>query len=134
MSQVRLSGTFRVTGGTDAPYEEPTDGLRLTHASGTQRWEGDLAGDGAVHWLMAFRPDGTARFVGLQRFSGTLLGRSGSWVATATGDHADGASRIQLQIVPDSGTDGVRGITGAGELEAPGGAEGAYVLDVTLPD
>jgi hypothetical protein len=134
VSSVRLTGTFRVTGGTDEPYETPTQGLRLTHASGTQRWEGDIEGDGAVHWLMAFRPDGSARFVGLQRFSGTLLGRSGSWVATATGDHADGASRIQLEVVPGSGTDRMRGITGTGALEAPGGPEGTYLLEVTLPD
>ena len=33
-----------------------------------------FAGAGAVEWLMAYRPDATADYVGLQRITGTLAG------------------------------------------------------------
>jgi virulence-associated protein VagC len=48
------------------PLAGPRDGRRRTRASVSQRFAGDLAGDGTAEWLMAYQPDGRARFVGLQ--------------------------------------------------------------------
>ncbi len=125
------TGDFQITGGGEDAYHEG-EGLRLTHANGTQTFAGDIEGDGTVHWLMAYRPDKTARFVGLQRITGTVGGRKGSFVLTATGDHDGSTSRIDWQVVEGSGTGELAGITGDGEMEAPGGPGGTYRLDYAL--
>jgi hypothetical protein len=125
----KAAGAFEVNGGTEDPYEELDGGLKLTHASGTQGFTGDISGDGAVHWLMLYRPDKTAHFVGLQRISGSLGGRQGSFVAAAEGDHDGTGSTITFTIIPGSGTGGLAGISGEGRLIAKGGPKGTYELE-----
>ena len=125
-------GSFNVSGGTEDPYDELEGGIKLTHASGIQSFSGDIEGDGAVHWLMLYRADKTAHFVGLQRITGSLGGRTGSFVAAAEGDHDGTGSTITFSIIPDSGTGELKGITGDGSLDAKGGASGTYQLDYTL--
>lgn len=125
----KATGAFEVTGGTDDPYDEFDDGIRLAHASGTQAFTGDVAGDGAVHWLMFYRADKTAHFVGLQRITGSVGGRRGSFVAAAEGDHDGKGSEITFKIIAGSGTGDLAGITGEGRLIAKGGPKGTYSLD-----
>lgn len=127
----KASGPFEVIGGSEDAYDED-GGIKLTHASGTQRFEGELAADGAVHWLMLYRPDKTAHFVGLQRVTGSLEGRSGSFVAAAEGDHDGSGSTITFTIVAGSGSGALASISGEGRLLAPGGAKGTYELEYTL--
>jgi hypothetical protein len=51
------SGTFEVTLGGEDTLHEIDGGPRLAHATGTQRFTGDLQADGAVDWLMCYLPD-----------------------------------------------------------------------------
>jgi hypothetical protein len=126
------TGSFEVTSMTEEPYEELEGGMKLTHASGEQRFSGDIEGDGAVHWLMLYRADKTAKFVGLQRVTGMIAGRRGSLVLAAEGDHEGGSSRIRWTVVSGSGTGELAGIEGTGSMTAPGGAAGTYELQYTL--
>jgi Protein of unknown function (DUF3224) len=128
----KARGSFEVKGGTEDPYDELEGGLKLTHASGSQAFSGDIDGEGTVHWLMLYRGDKTAHFVGLQRITGSIGGRSGSLVAAAEGDHDGTGSTITFAIVPGSGTGALAGITGTGSLIAKGGPNGTYELDYTL--
>ena len=125
-------GSFQVKGGTEDPYDELEGGIKLTHASGSQSFSGDIDGEGAVHWLMLYRSDKTAHFVGLQRITGSVGGRTGSFVAAAEGDHDGTGSTIKFSIVPNSGTGALTGITGDGSLVAKGGPNGTYELDYRL--
>jgi hypothetical protein len=81
---------------------------------------------------MLYRPDRTARLVGLQQVTGSLHGREGSFVATAEGDHDGAGSSITFSIVARSGTGALAGISGEGRLLAPGGPKGTYELEYTL--
>lgn len=128
----KARGSFQVTGGSEDPYDELEGGIRLTHASGGQAFSGDISGEGAVHWLMLYRADKTAHFVGLQRITGSVGGRSGSFVAAAEGDHDGTGSTIAFSIIAGSGTEQLDGIAGEGSLVAQGGPKGTYELDYTL--
>jgi hypothetical protein len=128
----QATGTFEVTGGTEDPFDELDGGIKLTHASGTQTFSGDIDGDGAVHWLMLYRADKSAHFVGLQRITGSVGGQQGSFVLAAEGDHEAGASRIRWTVVGGSGSGALAGIAGSGSMLAPGGAKGTYELEYTL--
>jgi Protein of unknown function (DUF3224) len=125
------SGSFEVTlGGEDALDEH--DGIRLTHASGGQTFTGDIEGVGAVDWLMLYRADHTAHFVGLQRITGSVGGRSGAFVVAAEGDHDGASSKITWTVIAGSGTGDLAGITGTGRMVAPGGRTGTYELEYRL--
>jgi hypothetical protein len=128
----RATGAFEVKGGSEDPYDELDGGIKLTHASGSQVFTGDISGDGSVHWLMLYRPDRTAQFVGLQRITGSIGGRQGTFAAAAEGEHDGSGSTITLTIIAGSGTGGLAGISGTGSLVAKGGPKGTYELEYEL--
>lgn len=128
----KATGTFEVTSMGEDTYEELDGGSKLTQATGAQAFRGDIDGDGAVHWLMFYRADKTATFVGLQRITGSIDGRQGSFVLAADGEHGAGSSRITWKVVTGSGSGELAGIAGTGSMVAPGGAKGTYELEYTL--
>ena len=129
----RATGTFKIEGWDEQPYTEIDDGRKLTRASVKQAFSGDVEGRGAVEWLMCYRPDQTADFVGLQRIVGRLGDRSGSFVMVQTDGTFDGKeARGKLSVVPGSGTDELTGLRGDGEFSAPVGGEPSIVLDYEL--
>jgi len=122
------TGIFEITGWDENPYETNDDGSKLTRAEVTQAFHGGIDGEGAVQWLMAYRPDGTAHFVGLQRISGTMGDRRGSFLVETTGEFDGTIATGAWSIIDGSGTDGLAGIRGTGTFGAPHGSEATYTL------
>ncbi len=67
---------------------------------------------------MAYHPDKSAEFVGLERIKGTIDGRHGSLVLQHVGTFDDGAAKATLTVV--SGTDELKGATGGPVRGRPG--------------
>jgi Protein of unknown function (DUF3224) len=128
----KATGSFEVLTAGEEPIAELEGGIKLTRASGTQTFTGDIAGDGSVDWLMLYRGDTSAHLVGLQRITGSVGGRRGSFVIAADGDHDGTSSRIEWVVVAGSGTGELAGIRGSGHLIAPGGRTGTYELGYEL--
>ena len=126
------NGEFELTGWDEDTYLEPEDGRKLTRASVTQDFRGDIAGTGSVEWLMSYRPDGTAHFVGLQRIEGKLGKGSGSFVVESIGDFDGKVAKGQLAVIPGSGTGDLEGIQGEGSFSAPMGSKANYTLDYKI--
>jgi hypothetical protein len=126
----RATGKFKVAGWDERTYAEIGSGRKLTQASVKQAFSGDIAGDGSVEWLMCYRPDETAEFVGLQRIDGRIGERSGSFVLLQTAGVFDGKeARGELSVVPGSGTGELRGLRGEGEFSAPLHSDADFRLD-----
>jgi hypothetical protein len=128
----KASGKFTVTGGSEQTIREAPGEVRLTRVSGTQRFAGAIEGAGEVDWVFCYRPDRTARFVGLQRVEGSIDGRAGSVILESVGDHDGHRSKGSWRVVPGSGTGELAGIDGSGSFDAPGGMEVDYELDYRL--
>jgi hypothetical protein len=128
-----LRGGFQVTSWDEKPYDE-RDGRRLTKASVTQRFEGDIAGEGSAEWLMAYQGDETARFVGLHLVEGEVAGRRGTFVLETTGVFEGGVARWEAGVVTGSATGDLVDLRGRGTFEAPHGSEASYELELELPD
>ena len=126
-------GTFELASWKEETYEELGDGAKLTRASVTQKFEGDIEGDGAVEWLMAYRPDGTAHFVGLQRVRGSVGGRTGVFVLETSGDFDGQTATWTASVVAGSATEELAGLAGDGTFGAPHGPNALYELSYTLP-
>lgn len=56
---------------------------------------------------------GSAGYVALERVSGTLHGRNGSFVLQHNGIMTRGAGQLTITVVPDSGTDQLTGLAGS---------------------
>jgi Protein of unknown function (DUF3224) len=126
------TGKFKVQSWDEQPYSEIDSGGKLTRASVTQAFEGDLEGDGSVEWLMCYRPDETADFVGLQRVSGRLGERSGSFVLRTEGTFDGKEAKGEWTVVPGSGSGELAQLRGEGGFSAPLGSEASVTLDYDL--
>jgi hypothetical protein len=125
----RAAGTFAVTGGSEQVIHEAEGEVKLTRVSGTQRFAGDIVGEGSVDWVFCYRTDRTATFLGLQRIDGSIAGLTGSLVLESTGDHDGRSSRGRWRVVSGSGTGELAGIRGEGSFTAPGGQQVSYEFD-----
>jgi hypothetical protein len=109
-----------------APYDEPTAGLALTRIHVEESFTGDISGDGVVEFLQAARADGSASFVGIERVTGTLAGRTGTFLLQDAGTVQDNIVSGDWFVIPGSGTGGLAGLCGTGGFRANLG-EGAQV-------
>ena len=120
---------FKVESWEENTYEELGGEAKLTRASVGQAFTGDLEGGGSVEWLMCYREDKTADFVGLQRFVGRIGSRSGSFVMQTRGSFDGTEAKGRLDVIAGSGTEELSAITGTGAFAAPLGSTASVELD-----
>jgi hypothetical protein len=129
----RASATFQVVKWEEKPYHEAAEEPKLTRATVTKTFTGDLEGSTALEYLMMHRPDGSASFVGLERVEGKLAGKAGTFVLEHRGTYEEGTARAICRVLPGSGTGALAGLTGEGGFAARTG-EAPFALDYDLPE
>lgn len=125
----RARATFQVKGWDEKPYSETGEGLRLTRATVTKTFSGDIEGEGSVEYLMVHRADGSADFVGHELVVGRIGDRSGSFVLQHRGTFDGGTAKATWLVVPGSGTGELSGLRGEGGFESAHAEEYAITLD-----
>lgn len=123
---------FTIKSWDEKPYSEGQDLPRLTRAAVTRAFTGDIAGEGLVEYLMMYRSDGSATFVGLERVVGQVGGRAGSFVLQRTGVFEHGVAKESYAVVPGSGTGELRGLRGEGTSAVGHGMEHPLTLHYEL--
>jgi hypothetical protein len=69
----------------------------------------------------------------MERVTGTLNGRNGSFALQHTGTMARGAQQLVITVVPDSGEGDLKGLAGTMAIEIADGKH-SYVLEYLLPE
>jgi hypothetical protein len=80
--------------------------------------------------------DGSAGYVPIERVTGTLRGRHGSFAFQHSGTMARGTQELVLSVIPDSGTGELEGLSGSMRIRIEGGRhfyEFDYALESTAP-
>ncbi|MDB5934293.1 MAG: hypothetical protein JWQ01_1637 [Massilia sp.] len=78
-----------------------------------KQYSGELAASGKGEMLTAVTDtQGSAAYVAIERISGTLQGKKGSFVIQHVGNMRGGEQHLSISVVPDSGTEELAGITG----------------------
>lgn len=124
--------TATITSWDENTYFEGDGGAKLTRATVGQAIAGDLTGEGTTEYLMCYRPDGSASYVGQQRIEGTLGGRSGSFTVHATGAYEGTETHWTWSVVPRSGTGDLAGLRGDGTGRADKEMQVAMTFDYDL--
>lgn len=98
-----------------------------------KQYHGDLEGSGLGQMLAGMgEVKDSGAYVAIERVTGTLHGKKGSFAVHHLGLMERGAQRLAITVVPDSGTGELVGITGTMTIEIKGGAH-YYTFDYTLP-
>ena len=112
------TATFGIKSWDETPWHEGKDGRKLTRATVVKTYSGDLEGEGTMAYVMAYSSEAAATFVGLERVEGRLAGRTGSFVMKDDGVFSDGVAASSFEIVEDTGTGDLHGITGRASVDA----------------
>ena len=123
---------FTITGWDEKPVGDAQQLPKMTRASVTKTFSGDIEGDGHVEYVMTYRPDGSAAFVGLERIVATIAGRTGSFALQRTGVFENGQAKESFAIVEGSGTGALAGLRGEGTSSVGHGMEHPFVLQYEL--
>ena len=111
MSQT-AKGTFEVTL-QPLPFEGADPQGHLGRMAIDKRIAGDLVATTRGEMLSALSATkGSGGYVAVERVTGTLQGRSGSFVLQHTGLMNRGTPTLSVVVVPDSGTEELTGIEG----------------------
>jgi hypothetical protein len=76
---MRFTQNFEIIKWDQATYDE-SDGLELGRATVSKQFTGELVGTSSAELLTVATPAGPAAYTAVERFSGTLAGRDGSFV------------------------------------------------------
>ena len=120
---------FAIKTWDEKPYGEGPDLPKLTRASVTKTYTGDLEGEGHVEYLMMYRRDGSATFVGLERIVGRLAGKTGTFVLQRTGVFDSGQAKESYSVIHGSATGELSGLRGEGTSAVGHGTEHPFTLD-----
>jgi hypothetical protein len=125
------SGTFDVK---LTPQAEDAD-TGFGRMSIDKQFHGDLEGTSKGFMLASSATivKGSGGYVAMERVTGTLKGRTGSFVLQHSGTMTRGTPQLSVTVVPDSGTGQLEGITGTLAIKIDAGKH-SYEFDYTLPE
>ena len=99
-----------------------------------KQYHGDLEATARGEMLTASTTvKGSGVYVAVERVTGTLQGRKGSFALHHTGIMTRNTPELKISVVPDSGTDQLVGITGTMSIKIDNGKH-SYEFDYTLPE
>jgi hypothetical protein len=120
------SGTFEVK-------LTPQESANIGRMSIDKQFHGDLSATSKGEMLSAMTEvKGSAGYVAIERVTGTLHGKSGSFVLQHSGTMTRGEPQLSVTVVPDSGTGELTGLAGALTIEIVE-KQHFYEFDYTLP-
>jgi hypothetical protein len=126
------SGTFDIKLDRQPPFDA-ADGTSIGRASFTKQFHGDIEATSTGEMLSAGSTEvpGSAGYVAIERVRGTLQGRSGSFVLQHNGQLDRGRSELSVKVVPDTGSDELKGLRGAMTIDIRDGKH-YYTFDYSF--
>jgi hypothetical protein len=119
----KAAGTFEVKL-TPQPDDSPVGRMTIV-----KQFHGDLEGSSAGQMLAAMTEvKGSAGYVAIEKVTGSLHGRAGSFVLQHTGTMNRGTPQLSVTVVPDSGTGDLAGLSGSLNIIIEGGKH-SYEFD-----
>ena len=126
-----ISGVFTITGWDENILNERSEYIKQSHASITQTYEGDMAGQSDVEFLMSYQSAGLAQFVGFEHFVGVVEGRRGTISFKHDGVFKNGVASSEFTSVNGSATGELSGCIISGKFVSDEGGKAHYTLRVS---
>jgi hypothetical protein len=126
--RTRAKAKITVQSSEATPYDQTTS-PKLMEIHLSETFTGDIEGESPVRALQVLRDDHSASLVSVQRFSGKLGGRQGTFVLQGQEVVENGKIKATWFVVPGSATGDLSGLRGAGGFEGEFGKGSDGTLD-----
>jgi hypothetical protein len=131
----RASGPFTVKLNPQKPDNKEAEGANLGRLSIDKTFDGDLDATSKGEMLAASgEVKGSAGYVALERVTGILHGRSGSFVLQHSATMTRGVPALTITVVPDSGTGELTGLSGSMAIVIADGGAHAYDFEYAIAE
>lgn len=128
----QLTGTYEIKSWDEKPFSEVEDGSKLSRASVTTAFHGDIEGEGTLEYLLVYLED-SCPYIGIERVVGRIGDREGSFVLRHEGVFAGTTASSSWSVVPGAGTGDLRGLRGSGGYKGEHGEDNArFALDCSF--
>jgi hypothetical protein len=118
---MNAKGTFEIQMKAEPPYDV-VEGISLGRVSFDKQFSGPLTATSVVNMIGARTPvEGSGAYVAVERVTGTLDGKKGTFVLHHTGIMTRGVRTLTVLVVPDSGTGELRGLSGKMDIQVEAG-------------
>lgn len=115
------------------PQEEKSEDPLLNRMTLDKQYHGDLEATAKGQMLTAGTAvKGSGAYVAIEKVSGVLKGRSGTFILQHTGTMNKSAPELTINVVPDSGTGQLAGISGTMNIKIAGDGKHSYEFDYTI--
>jgi hypothetical protein len=126
------SGPFEVK---LTPQDDKSGDTGLARMTIDKQFHGDLEATSQGQMLSAMTAvQGSAGYVAIEKVSGKLKGRTGTFVLQHTGVMNRGVPQLTITVVPDSGTGELAGLSGTMMINIAAGGKHSYDFEYTLPE
>lgn len=130
-----VTGPFEVKIVPQKPDNPPAEAAKLARMSIDKQFHGDLEATSQGEMLSVItETPGSAGYVALERVTGTLGGRSGSFVLQHNATMNRGVPNLNIEVVPDSGTNHLKSLTGKMNIRIEAGGKHFYEFDYRLEE
>ncbi|MGH1541766.1 MAG: DUF3224 domain-containing protein [Arenicella sp.] len=110
---MKVTGQFQVSLKPQEPYGKSGNGINLGRMSIDKTFSGELDASSTGEMLSAITVvQGSAGYVAIERVEGSLNGKQGSFVLQHYGTMNKGKDQLVVEVVPDSGTQELTGLSG----------------------
>lgn len=117
------------------PLAGPAEDATLGRMAIEKQYHGDLEATANGQMLTASTEvKGSAAYVAIERVSGKLNGRTGTFALHHRGVMVRGEPHLEVTVVPDSGTGELAGLEGTLRIVIAEGGKHSYEFDYTLPE
>jgi hypothetical protein len=125
-------GTFEVKTNPQKPDNKEAESAGIGRMSLDKMFQGDLEATSKGEMLFSgTEVEGSGGYVAIERVSGKLHGRSGTFVLQHIGTMKGGVPQISISVLPDSGTGQLVGVTGTMKIKIEDGKH-FYEFEYTL--
>ena len=130
---MKVTGTFEVKLSPQNTYARGQEGINLGRMTIDKSYAGELEAESKGEMLSAMTTvKGSAGYVAIEQVSGRLQGKTGTFVLQHFGTMNKGQDKLILQVVPDSGSEELTGLSGDMSIRVENGQH-HYEFEFQLP-
>lgn len=131
---ISVTGTYQMSEWQETPLAQNNPPQKCTSVIAPGIFSGQLEGKGQTFYLLSYITEKTGLFSGYTLFEGKIGELVGSFVLRDEGKFDATAATTKWTIIPGSGTQDLKGISGTGGFSATQGLTVTFELSYELPD
>ncbi|WNC70279.1 DUF3224 domain-containing protein [Thalassotalea nanhaiensis] len=127
-----LTGIFQITQWDEESHIVFDEGGKQSYAQIKQTYNGDIKGDSSIKYLMNYKTETSACFVGYEVMNVTIDGKQGQLVLKHDGLFEQGIASSKFDIISENSTGDLIGIQGSGSFTSTENGQAEYTFKVNF--